>query len=107
MLRLYRLYILHWKVLHTELKRLRLIDHLTGTEVDALLNDHYTFTAHADDYSSRFALVLDPAGVDESPLDEESDFAFLNGKDCTVTGTGTLELVDLLGRQLLTASQPS
>lgn len=97
-------YTFHWKVLHTELKRLCLIDHLTGTEVDALLNDHYTFTAHADDYSSRFALVLDPTEVDESPLDEESDFASLKGTDCIVTGTGTLELVDLLGRQLLTAS---
>lgn len=94
-------YTLQWKVLHTDLEYLHLIDHLTGTEVDALQNDHYTFTAHADDYASRFALVLDSTGVEEETADSEGEFAFLNGLDCVVTGTGMLELVDLLGRTLL------
>ena len=94
-------YTLQWKVLHTELKRLRLIDHLTGAEVDGLKTDHYTFSASNEDYVSRFEVVFEPTEVGEEHTEGQTDFAFLSGSNCVVNGQGELEVVDLLGRTLI------
>ena len=94
-------YTLQWKVLHTELKRLRLIDHLTGVEVDGLITDHYTFFASNEDYVSRFEVVFEPTEVGEEHTEGQTDFAFLSGSTCVVNGQGELEVVDLLGRTLI------
>lgn len=95
-------YTLHWKVLHTALKSLRLIDHLTGLEVDGLQTDHYTFSASNQDYVSRFEVLFEPTGVGEEYAEGQEDFAFLSGSTCVIDGDGELEVVDLLGRTLLT-----
>ena len=93
-------YTLQWRVLHTELKSLRLIDHLTGVEVDGLKMDHYTFSANIDDYESRFEVVLEPTEASEVHEGQE-DFAFLSGSNCMINGEGELEVMDLTGRKLL------
>ena len=92
-------YTLHWQALHTALKELRLIDHLTGTEVDGLQTDHYTFTARTDDYASRFAVVFEPAGLDEE-YNLDGPFALPSATGWEVLGEGSLELFDLLGRKV-------
>lgn len=94
-------YTLQWQVLHSALKSLRLIDHLTGVEVDGLKTDRYTFSASKDDYESRFEVVFEPTEVGEVSVDRE-DFAFLSGSNCVIDGEGELEVMDLTGRKLLT-----
>ena len=71
---------------------LHLIDHLTGNDVDLLQNPSYTFDARYSDYASRFLLVFDKADSD--------DFAFVSNGELIVTGTGTLQVIDILGRQM-------
>ena len=72
---------------------LHLIDHLTGNDVDLLQNPSYTFDARYSDYASRFLLVFDKA-------DSDDDFAFVSNGELIVTGTGTLQVIDILGRQM-------
>ena len=78
---------LEWEVYHDTLPCLYLIDHLTGTKVDCLAQNHYTFHARSSDYPSRFMLSLSDTGVDEY-------------QESTEPETALLELFDLQGRKL-------
>ena len=62
----------------------------------------YTFNARNDDYASRFRLVF---VANDAHLGGEGsdDFAFISNGEIIVNGTGTLQVIDLLGRQLFTA----
>ena len=73
---------------------LHLIDNLTGNDVDLLVNPIYSFYACTTDYASRFRLVFSPND------NENEDFAFISDGNIIVNGTGTLQVIDLLGRQL-------
>ena len=77
-----------------------LIDNLTGIDVDLLQTPSYTFTARHDDYASRFRLVFSPNDNDNDNDNEADDFAFISNGNIIVNGTGTLQVFDLLGRQL-------
>jgi len=59
---------------------LRLIDHLTGANIDLLTTPCYTFTAQNDDYASRFKLVFNAIN------DENEDFAFISNGEIMVNG---------------------
>ena len=80
-----------------EMGYLHLIDNLTGNDVDLLATPSYTFSAKTDDYASRFRLVFSAANDN---LDNNDDFAFISNGQLVVTGEGTLQLFDALGRQL-------
>ncbi len=84
-----------------EMNYLHLIDNMTGADVDLLANPSYTFNAKADDYTSRFRLVFSANNVEEM-TDENETFAFINNGNLIVNGTGTLQVFDALGRQILT-----
>ena len=75
---------------------LHLIDNLTGTDVDLLATSSYTFEGRTGDYASRFRLVFN---VTENGDNE--DFAFISNGDIVIIGTGTLQVIDVLGRTLL------
>ena len=51
---------------------LHLIDNLTGTDVDLLITQNYTFVSKSSDYASRFCLVFsvygDVDGDNEEPF---------------------------------------
>ena len=100
-------YTLRVNVENMELDYLHLIDYKTGADIDLLQSPSYTFSAKTTDYASRFKLVFNADGNDNdgstcSPQDNEN-FAFLdaNGNLCII-GTGTVQVVDVLGRILLT-----
>ena len=79
---------------------LRLIDNLTGTEVDLLANPSYTFSASTSDYACRFKLVFGVnTGVGEIT---DAPFAFISNGNLLVNGEGTLQMVDMMGRVLST-----
>ena len=82
---------------NVELNYLHLIDNLTGANIDLLATPEYTFTARPTDYASRFRLVFSP--LSNSSHDE---FAFISNGEIVVNGTGTLQVIDLLGHILRT-----
>ena len=59
----------------------------------------YTFTAKTTDYASRFRLVFsnDDAGEDAC----EPPFAYINNGNIIINGTGTLQIIDILGKELV------
>ncbi|MBO4328936.1 MAG: T9SS type A sorting domain-containing protein, partial [Bacteroidales bacterium] len=75
---------------------LHLIDHMTGADIDLLANPSYTFTAKTTDYASRFKLVFST-----QPNGDETDndpFAFFSNGNIVINGEGTLQIIDALGR---------
>lgn len=76
---------------------LTLIDNLTGAHVDLLSTSAYTFEAKTTDYASRFRLVF--SANDES--DDGAPFAFVSNGNIIVNGTGTLQMFDILGKELV------
>ena len=83
-----------------EVGYLHLIDNMTGADVDLLANPSYSFNAKTTDYESRFRLVF--AAADEADGEPSEAFAFISDGNLIVNGTGTLQVIDLLGRQLFT-----
>ena len=82
-----------------EMDYLHLIDNLTGNDVDLLQTPSYTFEAKTTDYESRFKLLFNANGEDD--LSTGSDiFAFINNGEIIINGEGTLQVIDILGRQL-------
>ena len=104
---------LTWNTANADFERLTLIDNIAGTETDMLVRDSYRFEATADQYASRFKVVIgDYKGIDEPETPEPAEgstFAFRMGDQIVVNGEGTLQIVDMLGRvvktERLTGSQ--
>ena len=82
-----------------EMGYLHLIDNMTGADVDLLASPEYTFTAKTSDYESRFRLVFSVCG--DANGDNEAPFAFINNGNIIVNGEGTLQVVDVMGRILV------
>ena len=81
---------------NVEMKYLHLIDNLTGADVDLLQMPEYAFNATTRDYESRFRLVF----VCEDAGDDNETFAFYSNGNWIINGTGTLQMFDILGRQV-------
>ena len=79
-----------------ELGYLHMIDNVTGDDIDLLANPSYTFSVVSDDTAvrSRFVLVFaETTGLAEN-------FGFMNNGNLIVSGEGTLQVIDLMGRVL-------
>lgn len=79
---------------------LHLIDNIAGTDIDLLAEPSYTFSAKNDDYESRFCLVFN-AKQDGNAVENEH-FAFVSNDEIIINGEGTIQIVDILGRPMLT-----
>ena len=89
---------------NAEMNYLHLIDNMTGADVDLLATNGgdakhcvYTFTAKTTDYESRFKLVFSANGED-GPSTGSGTFAFVSNGQIIVNGEGTLQIVDVMGR---------
>ena len=82
-----------------ELDYFHLIDNLTGANIDLLATPFYTFTARNDDYPSRFKLVFSSNENDN----QNEDFAFISNGEIIVNGEGTLQVIDVTGRFIVTS----
>ena len=78
---------------------LHLIDHLTGADIDLLQTPSYTFEGKTTDYTSRFKLVF------SATTDSEERFAFVANGEIIVNGTGLIQVIDPLGRIILTRNE--
>lgn len=91
-----------WNTHNGTFSYLHLVDNMTGMDVDCLASEEYKFTAHAGDYASRFKLKFEFTGVDEDNAAESAEeFAFFHQGSLVVNGQGSLELIDLNGRTLM------
>ena len=77
----------------------RLIDNLTGANINLLTTPSYTFTAKTTDYASRFKLVFNANENDNE--NQNDDFAFISNGEILVNGEGTLQVIDILGHVLV------
>lgn len=96
------IYTLTAEVNDADMDYLRLIDNLTGANVDLLRQPSYSFEAAKTDYASRFKLVFSTS--DNNNASSSSIFAYFNGSNWTVNNTGeaTLQVIDVLGRVVST-----
>ena len=75
---------------------------LTPAFISARLKSLYTFEGNTDNYKSRFKVVIGEfTDVEENEDSIESNFAFFDGSEWVVNGQGQLDVVDMLGRTLL------
>ena len=96
------MYTLNAETNNAKFSYLHLIDNLTGTDVDLLANPSYSFNATTSDYAARFSLVFaENTGVGEN---NDAPFAFISNGNIVVNGEGTLEMVDLTGRVIVSRS---
>ena len=81
------------------LNYMHLIDNIKNTEIDLLVEPSYTFKASESDNADRFHLVFDfnnYTGVNENYTND--NFAHQIGDEIFVSGEGTLQVFDVLGR---------
>lgn len=89
-----------------EMNYLRLIDNLTGNDVDLLATPDYTFTAKTTDYPSRFRLLFSVLG-NEDDNEANDDFAYYSNGEIRVVemcNDASLQIVDMMGRVVLFSS---
>ena len=80
-----------------DLDYLHLIDNMTGVDIDLLVSPTYTFNATTTDYASRFRLVFSGNEAD-GPSTGSETFAFINNGNIIINGEGTVQVVDITGR---------
>lgn len=83
---------------NVEFGYLHLIDNMTGNDVDLLSTPSYSFEARTTDYESRFKLVF--TTICEDADGDNEVFAFYSDGNLIVNGEGTLQVIDMLGRQM-------
>ena len=83
---------------NVQLNYFHLIDNMTGADIDLLVNPSYTFNARTTDYASRFRLVF------SANENENENFAFINNGQLIVNGTGTIQIIDIMGRVIVAKS---
>ena len=95
---------LSWNTANANFQSLTLVDNIAGVKYDMLTHDSYTFKGNTDNYKSRFKVVIGEfAGIDEEdgPSTGSGTFAFFDGSEWVVNGQGQLDVVDMLGRTML------
>lgn len=82
---------------------LHLVDNIAGSETDMLQEQSYTFYAFGNEDENRFKVVLrDYTSIDEDT--KNSEFAYIAGGNIIVRGEGTLQVIDMTGRIVITCA---
>ena len=103
-------YTLTVNVENMDLDYLHLIDNMTGADIDLvpLLRGQgglrqpatYTFTAKTTDYASRFRLVFNANDASTGSA-TDAPFAYISNGNIIINGAGTLQIIDILGKELV------
>ncbi|MBQ8760549.1 MAG: T9SS type A sorting domain-containing protein [Bacteroidales bacterium] len=84
-------------------ENLYLIDKMTGERVNLLLENEYTFTAMSNDNPERFIIKMD----NSQQTTDNSHFAYISGEELFVNAEGTIQIIDLMGRVVMTEENHS
>ena len=94
---------LSWETANAQFDKLTLIDNITGVQTDMLTRDSYAFEGDPSQYASRFKIVIGEwKDVEENEETLATNFAFQMGDELIINGEGRLEIVDMMGRVLMT-----
>ena len=85
-----------------EMDYLHLIDNMTGNDIDLLASPSYSFNAETTDYASRFRLVFSASGDADG---DNEDFAFVSNNDIIINGEGTVQVIDMTGRIIVSVDE--
>ena len=83
---------------------LHLIDNATGADIDLLAATStgsvasYTFDSKDCDYSTRFKIVFNEDAIN----DIVDSFAYISNGELVINGTGTVQIFDIVGRNIYT-----
>ena len=77
-----------------DLNGVQFVDKFENITVDLRVSKNYTFIGSAADLTDRFKLVFNAEPI------VDGNFAYQNGDDIVVTGDGTLQVYDILGRHI-------
>ncbi len=99
-------YTLSWETANADFEALTLVDNIAGTRTDMLANGSYVFESDPEQYKSRFKIVIGNwKDIDEYNDDPSAgSFAFVSNGNLVVNGEGTLQLFDVTGRCLHSAT---
>ena len=95
---------------NVDMAYLHLIDNMTGADVDLIpllkgqggvTHPTYTFTAKTTDYESRFRLVFVASSVFGDENGDNETFAFYNNGNLFINGEGTVQMIDMMGRVIV------
>ena len=89
------------EVENLNLDYLHLIDNMTGEDIDLLTTPSYTFESKTTDYASRFKLVF---SNDDEAIGDNEAFAYFNNGNIIINQEGTLQIVDMTGRMVVSRS---
>lgn len=79
-------------------ENLYLLDKMTGEKVNILLENEYSFIANSNDNSERFVLMFD----NSQQTTDNSQFAYINNGELIVNSAGTIQIIDMMGRVVMT-----
>ena len=82
-----------------DISTLVLVDNMTGTETNMLLEDSYSFIGSPADSDGRFTVKLSISHSNGQADNEH--FVYQNGSELVVNGEGTLQIFDVLGRVVI------
>ena len=85
-----------------EMDYLHLIDNMTGNDIDLLASPSYSFNAETTDYASRFRLVFSVCGDADG---DNEDFAFINNGNIIINGEGTVQVIGMTGRIIVSVDE--
>ncbi len=87
-------YMLSARLENADVDYLHLIDRMTGEDVDLLLEGNYKFIGLSSDMADRFLLRFKQSGYNSC----EEVFAYQYDGDIVLSGEGTLQVYDVMGR---------
>jgi len=80
-----------------ELSYLHLFDKMTGEDIDLLIDESHEFIGSPRDIENRFAVKLRQGSADA----DYKNLVHQSGNTLIVSGSGTLQLIDMLGRVVI------
>ena len=89
---------LNFDTKHLNCSYLHLIDNATGADIDLLSTPTYTFNSKDCGYAARFKIVFNEEATNEI----DDNFAFISNGELVINGIGTVQIFDIVGRNLYT-----
>ena len=79
-------------------ENLYLLDKMTGEKVNLLLENEYSFIANSNDRNDRFILMK----TDGQQPTTNSNFAYINNGELYIDAAGSIQIIDMMGRIVMT-----
>ena len=79
-------------------ENLYLLDKMTGVKVNILLENEYSFIANSNENNDRFIIKMD----NSQQAINNSHFVYVSGEELVINAEGTIQVIDMMGRVVMT-----